>query len=154
MEINSNSRMAFYRILQDKSDRYLIALLQRVVDLVKNHEGKLEKAGLTSPYKSSDLERVIRTAASRAEILELVELIYSDPYLQLLQAQDMLNSSSISPAVRPIDVASPVQSPVQSPMSLFSDYTPKSNLSKYNSALGGSKQRRTRSKRGRRVSRR
>jgi len=143
---NSNSRMAFYLKLQDKSDHYLIALVQRVVVLLKHHEEILAKDGLIAPYKSGDLERTLRAVAhSRQELLELLEAVYSDPYLQLLQVQDMLSSTRIPPNIRR---ELPVTSSRESPISLFNGYTPKSNLSKY--ALGG----RRRKTRRRRLSRR
>jgi len=140
---NSNGQKAFYRKLQGKSDNYIIALLQRVVISLKRHEEKLAKDGLRPPYSSAALERTIQALAnSRAELLELLFLIYADPYLNMLQAQNIMNSTTFTQ--RHAEAAPSVTTSRTS--SMFNGYTPKSNLSKYNRLLGGRK-RRTRRRR-------
>lgn len=148
-ENNSSERRAFYNKLQDKSDHYLILLLQRVVLSLRRHERKLAKDGLTAPYKADDLERAVQAfAQSRADLLALLFLVYADPYLNMLQAQNILNSTSMT--TRQADPVPAGDSGRTS--SLFSDYTPKSNLSKYNGLFGGKKRgtRRGRSRKSRR----
>jgi hypothetical protein len=152
-ENNSNAKSAFYMRLQDKSNNYIIRLLQRVVLLLKAREEDLPKHGLSSPYKSGELERAVQAFShSRADLLALLLLVYTDPFLSMLQAQNILNSTSMT--IRAAD-SIPVEAPKSSRSSLFDGYSPKSNLSKYNGLFGG-KKRRTRRRRGtsRRIRRR
>jgi hypothetical protein len=147
MEENTSERHLFYSRFQDKSNRYIIGLLHHVVLSLSRHEEKVARNGLRAPYKSADLERAIQASAdSRAELLNLLYLAYTDPYLNMLQAQNSMNSTIMMPRqVEPAPMERSVQSSPAS--SIFDEYTPKSNMRKYNHLFGG-KARRTRRRRG------
>jgi hypothetical protein len=160
------SEIAFEDILKGKSDRYLIALVQRVVVLLKEHEKTLPY-GLKGPYTGEGLEAYLQSLShSREKLLELVKFVYADPYLSMIQAQDLLtrtiSAPKYSPAASPI--ASPAASPelsskvvspkvvsseVASPSVLFEGFTPKISPKIKGVNYGGAKKRQTRQKRRR-----
>ena len=146
MEENTSERHLFYSRFQDKSNRYIIGLLHHVVLSLSRHEEKVARNGLRAPYKSADLERAIQASAdSRPELLNLLYLAYTDPYLNMLQAQNSMNSTIMMP--RHVEPAPMEPSVHSSPVSsIFDGYTPKSNLSRHK--LFGGKARRTRRRRG------
>ena len=145
------------RALNTQPVNTLIIFMQQAILLLRAAEEDMSRNGLKHWYSSRDLERALQGInGNKSELVELVDLVYRDPYVQMLQAREnaielghVLNNSSRSP--------SPVEnSERSSPVTLLNGYSPKSNISRYNSLLKGGKRRsrRSRSSRSRSSSRR
>ena len=130
-----NTNAAFNSMLKGRKESYLIALVKRVVLLLEKAEEDAKKTGLPPPYSSDALKKYLgEVSHSKDDLLSLVKLVYAEPYLNLLQAQDVLakHTEGLPPIASPVTsyvrspVASPVISPVISPeASLFYGFVPK-----------------------------
>ena len=139
------------RALNTQPVNTLIIFMQQAILLLRAAEEDMSRNGLKHWYSSRDLERALQGInGNKSELVELVDLVYRDPYVQMLQAQERaievehaFNNGSRT--------ASPVEfSERSSPVSLLNGYSPKSNISRYNSLLKGGKRRsRSRSSRSR-----
>ena len=134
------------RALNTQPVNTLIIFMQQAILLLRAAEQDMSRNGLKHWYSSRDLERALQGInGNKSELVELVDLVYRDPYVQMLQAREsameiehVLNNSGRLPS--PVEI-----SERSSPVTLFNGYSPKSNISRYNSLLKGGR----RSRRGR-----
>ena len=134
------------RALSKQSLNTLIIFMQQAILLLRAAEEDMSRNGLKHWYSSVDLERALQgSATNKSELIELVDLVYRDPYMQMLKAHQM--AMDLEPLGYPNRSESATNvSERSSPITLLNGYSPKSNISKYNHLLKGGK-RRSRSRR-------